>query len=121
MTWAPVAMRWPAQATQWMGQLSAAKELASTEQVSTAKRLADLNGKTSTNPGQVGDAAQGAIVTGRGALADQMGEAPACLVVTPFQSGIGQGRGYQRFLSAPNLLQQLADLKAALADRKSAE
>ena len=37
-----------------------------------------------------------------------MGEAPACLTVTPFQSGIGQGRGNQRFLSAPNLLQQLA-------------
>ena len=44
MTWAPVTMRWPAQATQWMGQLSAAKDLASTEQASTAKRLADLDG-----------------------------------------------------------------------------
>ena len=31
------------------------------------------------------------------------------MVVTPFQSGAGQGRGYQRFLSAPNLVQLLAD------------
>src|SRR5690606_8171944 len=50
----------------------------------------------------------GAIATGRAALGSQLGEAPACLAVTPFQSGIGQGRGNQRFLSAPNLLQQLA-------------
>ncbi|WP_339427917.1 hypothetical protein [Pseudomonas sp. RA_105y_Pfl1_P41] len=116
MGWEPVAMRWPEQATQWMGQLSAAQNLAGGELVSTAKRLADLNGKTTTNPGPVGAAAQGAIAAGRTALADQMGEAPACLVVTPFQSGIGQGRGYQRFLSAPNLLQQLAGKLVDVSD-----
>jgi len=109
-------MRWPAQATEWMGQLSAAQGLAGGELASTAKRLADLNGKTSTSPGPVGGAAQGAIAAGRAALADQMGEAPACLVVTPFQSGIGQGRGYQRFLSAPNLLQQLAGKLVDVSD-----
>lgn len=116
MSWAPVTMRWPEQATQWMGQLTAAKDLASIEQTGTAKRLTDLGGKTSTNPGPVGDAAQGAITAGRDALATQMGEAPACLVVTPFQSGIGQGRGYQRFLSAPNLLQQLAGKLVDVSD-----
>ena len=115
-SWPPVTMRWPEQATQWMGQLSAAQTLAGSEQASTAKRLADLNGKTTTNPGPVGGAAQGAITAGRAALADQMGEAPACLVVTPFQSGIGQGRGYQRFLSAPNLLQQLAGKLVDVSD-----
>jgi hypothetical protein len=104
MTWDEVKMRWPEQATQWMDQLSAAQDLADGELASTAKRLADLNGKTTTNPGPVGNAAQGAIAAGRAALSDQMGEAPACLVVTPFQSGVGQGPGYQRFLSAPNLL-----------------
>lgn len=109
-------MRWPEQATQWMGQMAAAKDLAGAEQASTAKRLAGLNGKTTTNPGPVGDAAQGAIAAGRAALAGQMGEAPACLVVTPFQSGIGQGRGYQRFLSAPNLLQQLAGKLVDVSD-----
>ena len=114
--WAPVTMRWPAQATEWMGQLSAAQGLAGGELASTAKRLADLSGKTSTSPGPVGGAAQGAIAAGRGALADQMGEAPACLVVTPFQSGIGQGRGYQRFLSAPNMLQQLASKLVDVSD-----
>ncbi|KAB0564328.1 hypothetical protein C9383_07185 [Pseudomonas palleroniana] len=116
MTWSPVTMRWPAQATEWMGQLSAAQGMASGELASTAKRLADLNGKTTTSPGPVGDAAQGVIAAGRAALTDQMGEAPACLVVTPFQSGIGQGRGYQRFLSAPNLLQQLAGKLVDVSD-----
>ncbi|PMU10429.1 MULTISPECIES: hypothetical protein [unclassified Pseudomonas] len=108
MTWAPVTMRWPEQATQWMGGLSAAKDLAGGELASTAQRLAGLEGLASTNPGPVGDAAKGAITAGRAALAEQLGQAPACLVVTPFQSGIGQGTGYQRFLSAPNLLEHLA-------------
>jgi hypothetical protein len=101
-------MRWPEQATQWMDGLGAAKDLAGGELASTALRLASLDGLASTNPGPVGDAAKDAIAAGRAAMAEQMGEAPACLVVTPFQSGVGQGRGNQRFLSAPNLLQQLA-------------
>lgn len=108
MTWAAVTMRWPEQATQWMGELSAAKDLACGELASTALRLTGLDGLASTSPGPVGDAAKGPIAAGRAALAGQMGEAPACLVVTPFQSGIGQGSGYQRFLSAPNLLEHLA-------------
>ncbi|MDD0969380.1 MULTISPECIES: hypothetical protein [Pseudomonas] len=108
MSWAPVTMRWPEQATQWMGGLSAAKDLATGELVSTAQRVAGLEGLASTNPGPVGDAAKGAIEAGRAALAEQLGQVPACLVVTPFQSGIGQGTGYQRFLSAPNVLEHLA-------------
>ncbi|MNM23665.1 hypothetical protein D3C81_340700 [compost metagenome] len=108
MTWAPVTMRWPEQATQWMDGLKDAQDLAGGELASTALRLAGLDGLTSTNPGPVGEAAQGAIAAGRAAMAGQLGDAPACLVVTPFQSGVGQGRGHQRFLSAPNLLQQLA-------------
>lgn len=116
MTWSPVTMRWPAQATQWMGQLAAAQNLAGGELTSTAKRLADLGGKATTNPGPVGAAAQGAIAAGRAALANQMGEAPSCLVVTPFQSGVGQGRGYQRFLSAPNLLQHLTGKLVDVSD-----
>lgn len=107
-TWAPVTMQWPEQATHWMGELSAAKDLAGGELASTAQRLAGLDGMTSTNPGPVGAAAESAIAAGRAALAGQMGEVPACLTVTPFQGGVGQGRGQQRFLSAPNLLQQLA-------------
>ncbi|WP_426205091.1 hypothetical protein [Pseudomonas sp. TWP3-1] len=108
MTWAPVTIRWPAQATQWMDGLNAAKNLAGGELASTAQRLAGLDGLASTSPGPVGDAAKSAIAAGRAALAEQLGEVPACLVVTPFQSGIGQGKGYQRFLSAPNVLEHLA-------------
>lgn len=108
MTWSSVKMRWPALATQWMNQLDAAKQLAGSELTSTGIRVAGLQDIASTNPGPVGVAAQGAIEAGRQALADQLKDAPACLVVTPFQSGVGQGRGYQRFLSAPNVLQELA-------------
>lgn len=108
MTWSPITMRWPEKSTQWMDEMIAAKDLAGGELASTAQRLAGLNGMTSTNPGPVGAAAESVIAAGRAALAGQMGEAPACLTVTPFQSGIGQGHGNQRFLSAPNLLQQLA-------------
>ncbi|MCG8295788.1 hypothetical protein [Pseudomonas entomophila] len=109
MTWSPVVMRWPIEATRWMGQLDAAKALASSELTVTANRLASLKGLATTNPGPVAAAAQDGITIGRKALAEQLGEVPACLVVTPFQNGIAQGRGYQRFLSAPNLLQQLAN------------
>jgi len=117
VTWAPVTMRWPEQATQWMADLDAAKNLAGGELASTAQRLAGLDGLATTNPGPVGGAAAGAIATGRAALSSQLGEAPACLAVTPFQSGIGQGRGNQRFLSAPNLLQQLAGKLVDPADQ----
>lgn len=102
-------MRWPSHATRWLDNLKPAKALAETEREGTAKRLAELHGVATTNPGPVGPAAKAAIAAGRAAMAEQMGQIPACLVVTPFQSGIGQGRGYQRFLSAPNLLQVLAD------------
>lgn len=108
MNWTPVTMRWPEQATRWMGDLSAAKELAGGELANTTERLAGLDGMTSTNPGPVGAAAEQAIAAGRAALTSQMGQAPACLAVTPFQSGVGTGRGNQLYLSAPNLLQQLA-------------
>lgn len=108
MAWSTVTMRWPTETTQWMGQLDAAKALAGTELANTGQRLSGLQGLATTNPGPVGAAAQHAIEAGRQALAEQLGEAPTCLTVTPFQSGIGQGRGYQRFLSAPNLLQVLA-------------
>lgn len=108
MSWQPVTMRWPEQATQWMGGLSAAKDLAGSELASAGDRLVGLAGVATTNPGPVGAAAQEAVAAGRAALASQLGQAPACLAVTPFQSGVGQGRGHQKYLSAPNLLQQLA-------------
>ncbi|EPM68885.1 hypothetical protein A584_16313 [Pseudomonas syringae pv. theae ICMP 3923] len=109
MTWSPVAMRWPAQATQWMDDLAPAKNLAGAELGSTATRLAELAGLATVNPGPVGAAAQAAVDAGRAALAGQLSQAPACITITPFQSGVGQGRGYQRFLSAPNLVKLLAD------------
>ncbi|KEX91603.1 hypothetical protein HA62_23390 [Pseudomonas putida] len=109
MTWAPITLRWPEQSTQWLDDLEAAKTLASSELASTGQRLASLADLATTSPGPVGAAAETAVAAGRAGLADALGEVPSCLVVTPFQSGVGQGRGYQRYLSAPNLLQQLGE------------
>lgn len=109
MTWAPITMRWPEQSTQWMEGLTAAKDLASGELASTGQRLAALTDLATTSPGPVGPAAKSVIDAGRAAMASQLGEVPSCITVTPFQSGIGQGKGNQRFLSAPNLLQVMAD------------
>lgn len=106
--WAPVSFRWPEQATQWMEGLGAAKDLAGGELASTALRLQGLDGLATTAPGPVGAIAEQAVAAGRAALAGQLGQVPACLAVTPFQSGIGQGRGHQKYLSAPNLLQLMA-------------
>ncbi|MHC6223475.1 hypothetical protein ACYU03_01580 [Pseudomonas sp. X10] len=107
MTWTPVTMRWPAQSTSWLADLEEAKTLAGSELASTGARLAALDGLATTEPGPVGAAAAQVVAVGRSALAEALGEAPACLVVTPFQSGVGQGRGLQRYLSAPNLLKHL--------------
>lgn len=107
--WAPISIRWPEQASQWMSGMGATAALAEHELQSTVIRVSRLESIAITNPGPVGAAAEKAIQIGRQALAEQFDDAPTCLVVTPFQSGIGQGRGSQRFLSAPNLLQVLAN------------
>ncbi|ERV72660.1 TPA: hypothetical protein SL686_005096 [Pseudomonas aeruginosa] len=121
MTWASVTMRWPAQATRWLDDLSNAQKLAGGELASTTKRMHDLQGLATTNPGPVGAAAGPAISAGRNAMASTLGQAPACLAVTPFQTGIGQGKGHQRFLSAPNLLQLLGDKLLQLPQRNDQE
>ena len=108
MSWSGVQMRWPEQATQWLGDLASAQGLAGAELSSTGDRVAALATLATTSPGPVGAAAMQAVAAGRAALAGALGEPPLCLVVTPFQSGVGQGVGYQRYLSAPNLLLHMA-------------
>ncbi|MFK3970208.1 hypothetical protein ACI2KS_05705 [Pseudomonas sp. NPDC087358] len=109
MNWTPVSMQWPTEATQWMDKLAAAKDLAASELQGAGQRLSALTTLVTTDLSQLGDIAKNAAAVGRAALDGQFGEVPMCVVVTPFQSGVGQGTGYQRFLSAPNLLQRLAD------------
>lgn len=118
MTWSPVQMRWPDQATQWLADLSNAQGLAGLELTSTGERVSALATLATTSPGPVGAAAMQAVAAGRAALAGALGEPPLCLVVTPFQSGVGQGVGYQRYLSAPNLLQHMADKLEDSSDDK---
>lgn len=108
MTWSPVTLRWPSQTTAWLTGLEEAKAMAGAELVSAGIRLEALQDLATTSPGPVGEAAAAAVAAGRSALSEALGETPATLVVTPFQSGVGQGRGLQRYLSAPNLIQHLA-------------
>ncbi|MCP3789460.1 hypothetical protein [Pseudomonas sp. N2-11] len=109
MTWLPVQMRWPSQATAFLDDLGSVQDLAAGSLASTVKRVAELASLATTSPGQVGTAALQLADAGRAALAGALGEPPLALVVTPFQSGVGQGTGYQRYLSAPNLLRHMAD------------
>jgi hypothetical protein len=116
MNWSPVTMQWPAEATAWMDQMSEAKDMATAELASTGARLTSLADQVTTDLSLIGAAVKGVIANGRAALDGQFGEIPKCFVVTPFQSGVGQGAGYQRFLSAPNLVQRLADKLEDSAD-----
>ncbi|MCD5970437.1 hypothetical protein [Pseudomonas quasicaspiana] len=109
MSWTPVTMRWPAEATSWMDDLKLVKDLAGSESAGTSARLAGLANVATTNPGPLVDAVKDVVAAGRAAMDGQLGEVPACITVTPFQSGVGQGVGNQRFLSAPNLRQVMAD------------
>lgn len=108
MNWSHVQMRWPEEATSWLNDLSESQGMAGVELDSAQARVATLATLVTTSPGPVGAAAMQAVAAGRAALTGALGEAPLCLVVTPFQSGVGQGSGYQRYLSAPNLLQHMA-------------
>ena len=116
MNWMPVTMQWPAEATQWMDQMESAKDMAAVELASTGARLTSLADQVTTDLSVIGQAVKGVIATGRASLDGQFGEVPKCFVVTPFQSGVGQGTGYQRFLAAPNLVQRLADKLEDSAD-----
>lgn len=109
MTWAPVKLQWPAEATSWMDDIAQGQELAAAQLAGASERLSQLQALASTDLSTIGAAVQGVIGTGRAALDAQFGEVPQCIVVTPFQSGVGEGTGYQRYLSAPNVLQRLAD------------
>jgi hypothetical protein len=118
MTWVPVKIVWPEQATEWLGDLAGAQGLAGLELTTTGERVAALASLATTAPGPVGAAALQAVAAGRAALSGALGEPPLCLVVTPFQSGVGQGTGYQRYLSAPNLLQHMATKLEDSSDAK---
>lgn len=122
MNWSPVQMRWPEEATSWLNDLAESQGMAGAELDSAQARVATLATLVSTSPGPVGAAAMQAVAAGRAALTGALGEAPLCLVVTPFQSGVGQGSGYQRYLSAPNLLQHMAaKLEDASDDNRPAD
>lgn len=109
MKWSPVTLQWPAQATQWMDQMGEAKDMVTSQLASAAQRLGQLQDLVTTDLSAIGGMVTGVVASGRAAMDGQFGEVPQCIVVTPFQSGVGQGTGYQRYLSAPNLVQRLAD------------
>ncbi|RMP81127.1 hypothetical protein [Pseudomonas syringae] len=109
MNWSPVNIRWPEQSTQWMDGLTEAQDMATAALGKTAERVQGLTGLVSIDINSLGVLAQTTVDKARDALNAQFSEIPRCIAITPFQSGVGQGKGNQRFLSAPNLLQRLAD------------
>lgn len=109
MTWAPVSLQWPANATAWMDQITEVKDMATQQLAGAAERLGQLQDLVTTDLSAIGGAVQGVIGAGKAAMQAQFGEVPQIIAVTPFQSGVGQGTGYQRYLSAPNLVERLAD------------
>lgn len=109
MTWSPVSLQWPAEATRWMGDMGAARDLVGQQLAGAGARLGQLQELATVDLSPIGAAVQDVVATGRAALQAQFGEAPQCIVVTPFQAGVGEGTGYQRYLSAPNVLQRLVD------------
>jgi hypothetical protein len=109
LNWMPVAMQWPEEATAWMSKLDEAKDMAAADLQSTADRLNGIADLVTTDLSLIGDIAKGAVAIGREALDGQFGEIPRCITVTPFQSGVGESNGYQCSLSAPGVVQRLAD------------
>lgn len=116
MTWLPVSMQWPEEATSWMSNLDAAKDMAVSDLQGTQQRLGSLADQVTTDLGKIGDLAKNAAAIGREALSGQFGEVPRCITVTPFQAGVGEGTGYQRALSAPSVVQRLADKLQDVSD-----
>jgi hypothetical protein len=92
-----------------MDQLVDVKDMATSQLAGAAQRMGELQDLVTTDLSAIGAVASGVAAAGRAAMDAQFGEVPQCIVVTPFQSGVGQGTGYQRYLSAPNLVQRLAD------------
>lgn len=115
MTWLPLSLSWPAQPTQWLAALDSPLAQAGSELSAAADRLDALASLASTAPNPVGAAAGGAIAGGRDGLTGLLAGVTA-LTVTPFQHGIGQGSGLQRYLSAPNLLKHMAGQLTAGGD-----
>ncbi|WP_416425776.1 hypothetical protein RAM80_08335 [Pseudomonas sp. App30] len=107
MTWQPMARQWPQQKIKWLAGLDTLKEHAAQQQRLTNLRLAKLESTAHELP--VTSVADDLLSKANQSLTQHFEQAPACLVLTPFQPGIGQGQGKHRFLSANNLLDQLGN------------
>ncbi len=107
--WVSVSMQWPEAATSWMDDLNQAKDQAVSELQSAADRVTGLVDLVTTDLSQIGELAKNAAAIGRQAMNVQFGEIPRCMTVTPFQAGVGESNGYQCSLSAPGVVQRLAD------------
>jgi hypothetical protein len=107
--WVSVSMQWPEAATSWMDDLNQTKDQAVSELQSAADRVTGLVDLVTTDLSQIGELAKNAAAIGRQAMDIQFGETPRCITVTPFQPGVGESNGYQCTLSAPSVIQRLAD------------
>lgn len=107
-SWQSVKLQWPAKSTAWLSELLPVKEQIADSQAATADNLDALASLVPFQENELSKQARAVVTQAETALTEQFSNAPQCLVVTPFTPGVGTGKGYQRYLSAPNLISHFA-------------
>lgn len=107
--WQNVKLQWPSNSTAWLNDLAPVNQLIQDQQAQTALNIAALEQLISYQPSPLAESATEAATKAQAALTDQFSNAPYCLAVTPFQPGVSEGKGVERYLSAPNLINHLVN------------
>lgn len=105
--WQSVKLQWPENSTAWLGDFAKLNGQINDQQNELLTKIDDLAALVSYQPDQLAEDAQQAVNTASHALTEQFAISPYCLTVTPFQLGIGTGKGYFKYLAAPNLINHL--------------
>lgn len=103
----PVKIQWPEEATAWLNDLNPLQGKIAEQQQATLAKIDALAGLVNYQPSEIAKQAAAVIETAEQNLTHQFNSAPYCLTVTPFQMGVGSGTGYNKYLSAPNLINHI--------------
>lgn len=104
--WQAIQLMWPKASTAWLADLAPIKKLVAQQQQQSAYNLQKLAELVPFKESALSQQARLAVQTAQNALAE-FEQVPKCLTVTPFQAGVSSGQGYNRYLSAPNLISHL--------------
>jgi len=114
MGWQSVNLQWPGGAMAWLDLLDSPLDMAQWELDLIAGELQGIADLVQPDFSPVKALAESVMNAGREAIDSFFSARPHCVVVSPFQSG--SGLGYQRSLSAPQVLQLLADKLGDVGD-----